>query len=700
MPDITLRILGDAKSAEEALTRTGKSAEEHLGKVDKASAGATSGMKGMVEGFAAVAVVAEVSKDYEDNQKALTTLTQAMRDAGEKDTPKFREELEKAGAAGRSLGFDTSQTSGAIAQLRLAGVDTSKAMEALPTIMDLARAKNITLSDATAAVVKGMQGQGKALKDLNIEMPPHIATSAQLDAANAKIAASTQQVEHDQELYTAAVKAHGPHSKQAEAAAYTLQTAQEKLSGEQQKAADIQKSLGDRTGNLGAVLDTLTGKVGGQAQAHTHDLGVQWDILKAQFNEVGGNVIQNVLMPALTAIMGGLGFVADHANTLVPILGGVAAGFVAWKVAMAAVAIGQFLSSGAGLAVFLVESATQAYISAGGFWAMAAGVLAATWPVVAIVAAIAAVIAVGVLLITHWDQVKATAQKVFPFILPFIWPIVAPIMAIVTAGKFLIDHWRDVLKAGQNMWPLIQVFIWPITFPIGLIVSAGKALISHWGEVWSTAQKVWGGISPFLFPITFPINLIITAGKFLISHWGEVWNTASSIFGKISGFVGGVANGIGSAFVAASNIVSGVFSGIAHIAKSVLNVPIGLINSVIGFIDDKIQIHIPAIGVGPVHTPAFDWNGLNIPKIPSLAGGSDFAYVGPAGVPARIFDNPAGERVQTAQQARDEAAANMRAGIAAAQRGPLNISVVAQTNADAVQISKEIAWQLRTAGAY
>ena len=47
---------------------------------------------------------------------------------------------------------------------------------------------------------------------------------------------------------------------------------------------------------------------------------------------------------------------------------------------------------------------------------------------------------------------------------------------------------------------------------------------------------------------------------------------------------------------------------------------IDVINGFIGFLNG-FQIHIPSIGVGPVQTPAFDWWGLNLSKIPHLAAG-------------------------------------------------------------------------------
>jgi hypothetical protein len=82
-----------------------------------------------------------------------------------------------------------------------------------------------------------------------------------------------------------------------------------------------------------------------------------------------------------------------------------------------------------------------------------------------------------------------------------------------------------------------------------------------------------------------------------------------------------------------------------------------------------------------------------------MASGSGFGYVGPQGMLATVFDNPGGERVQTAQQFRDEMSAAMTLG-AQARGGDTHVMVHAQTNADPHQISREVAWALRTGGRY
>lgn len=73
--------------------------------------------------------------------------------------------------------------------------------------------------------------------------------------------------------------------------------------------------------------------------------------------------------------------------------------------------------------------------------------------------------------------------------------------------------------------------------------------------------------------------------------------------------------GIGSTF-------SGVFGGLEGDVKPPLNAIIHGINTIISGLDG-ISIHIPSVGVGPVHTPGFDWNGMGIPQVPYLARGGD-----------------------------------------------------------------------------
>lgn len=341
--DVVVRVISSTSDAAAGLKKYGQTAQEELGasgrvgKAAKESEGAMGaakeGGKGLLEGLTGLSVaslgfaaaaggIVEVGKGvfeaWNKQDEAVTSLRQAMKDAGEKETPAFESALRKAQLAGEDLGFSEDQTTAALAQMRLAGIDTATAMKDLPTIMDLSRAKGIDLASATTAVVQGMQGQGRALKQLNVELPAAIPKAAALAAAQKQEQAAADAAGKAYTAYSDAVTKHGEGSAQAQAADQKYVDALTKVHDATAKVNQIQADQTDRTGNLAQVMDLLNSKVGGQAQAHTHDLGVMWDSLKSKFNDFAGQAIPYVL-DALGHLLDGFEkFIGWIANDMIP----------------------------------------------------------------------------------------------------------------------------------------------------------------------------------------------------------------------------------------------------------------------------------------------------------------------------------------------------------------------------------------------
>lgn len=149
-------------------------------------------------------------------------------------------------------------------------------------------------------------------------------------------------------------------------------------------------------------------------------------------------------------------------------------------------------------------------------------------------------------------------------------------------------------------WPILA-----IGAVIALVVAGIILAVQHWGQIIDWLKGVWGTIVTFfndrvIFPLQIAFQVFGTAFQ-------GIWD------GVVGGFKGGI-----------NDIISGI-------------------NGFISFID-SIQIHIPSIGVGPIHSPAFDWNGLGIPKIPYLASGGQVgagAFIAGEQGPELIYTNGA-----------------------------------------------------------
>lgn len=251
-----------------------------------------------------------------------------------------------------------------------------------------------------------------------------------------------------------------------------------------------------------------------------------------------------------------------------------------------------------------------------------------------------------------------------------------------------------------------------------------------WSRVWKGLKEIFSGVFKALGGIAKgALNAVKTAVKLGLDAikliWSRIWNAVKKLFEAIfngikaflraewAGFQALVINPIRDAYDGAKNILHklksvfvDVWHGIKDVTKTVWDgiegVVKGAINGIISGINvfiraiDAIQIHIPSIGVGPVKTPSFDWNGLGIPQIPMLAMGgtirsAGFAVVGDAG--PELLKLPAGAQVTPLPRGAAEAALS---GASGGTTVVVNVSVRGSVLAEK-ELAKSIAPAVRDA---
>ena len=208
--------------------------------------------------------------------------------------------------------------------MTMAGLSQKQALAELPQVMDLARAKGLDLATATQVITKGVAGAARGLKEFGVVGLVALPTETALISAHHSLDMQLQTVAQDQQKYNAALDAHGPKSKQAAAAALALNKATETADFTQQKLNTTLNVAWVRTNNLAIIHDSLTKKVGGQAQAATHNLGVEWAIVTAKFNDFAGQAIPAV-ESGIATVLGALGTGISWIMTNVfPVIGEIA----------------------------------------------------------------------------------------------------------------------------------------------------------------------------------------------------------------------------------------------------------------------------------------------------------------------------------------------------------------------------------------
>ncbi|MBD7915234.1 hypothetical protein H9660_08750 [Clostridium sp. Sa3CUN1] len=229
-----------------------------------------------------------------------------------------------------------------------------------------------------------------------------------------------------------------------------------------------------------------------------------------------------------------------------------------------------------------------------------AAMTAVNWPLLIVVAAIGAVIAIGILLYKHWDEIKAKAIE--------IWDKV----------KEKVSEFCDKAKEKFNDFKVKVSEIWD---GIKLKFNDFKTWL---GNVFATD---WSQRFGFLGDI---LNGYLTNVK-------NIFDSVKQIFKGIIDFIAGVFTGNWSrAWQGVKDIFSGIMNGLEAVMKAPLNGIIGLINAAISGLN---KIKIPSIDI-PFFGEVGGW-GFNIPKIPYLAKGGiidspTLAMVGEAGKEAVV----------------------------------------------------------------
>ena len=231
-----------------------------------------------------------------------------------------------------------------------------------------------------------------------------------------------------------------------------------------------------------------------------------------------GDVLTGTVIPAIQSFVG---WIVENQDVLTALGAGILAAVAAYKAYNLAIT-----AYNAIMAVYKVVTAA----SATGTFTLAGAMTALNLPVLAVVAAIGAVVAIGVLLYKNWDTIVAKAQEL---------------------GAKLSQTFENIRAWVGNALSNIAA----------TLQNVGATIMSVLSGWWTNIQNVFNNVrNGFMSVISFITGFFTTA-------WSTAWNTVTNIFGTIWG-------------------------GIVGLVKAPINAVISLINSAIGAIN-SISVTIP-----------------------------------------------------------------------------------------------------------
>lgn len=453
---------------------------------------------------------------------------------------------------------------------------------------------------------------------------------------------------------------------------------------------EIKTALSDITAAIGPALSAAGPAFAGIAQAAVPLVGALADVL-VWFSGLSPQMQQWIVYAvAGAAAVGplalGLGRVATAASGTAGMLGKVAGGFnkvvgaifPVWK---QLTPLGKVLTSFGSVGKIFGTLGKTLFGFAKGVVTVMRIITAAfaSNPIGLLVVAIGIAV---VLIITHWDQVKAAFAAAWAFIKPILtslWQavkgafdaVVGAIQAAVgwitglfqsiwaTVKPIWDTFWAILTLPIRIWWTVVQAYIQIVWAIIQAVFNAiAGFVVPIWQSVWDAVSNAlsvaWGFISGALSAAWGFIVGVFTAIKdTVVGVWTALWGVVRGVWDAVYGFLsGGVArirdvvvgafetmrdkiravwDGIKGIVRGAVDAVQGIASGIWGGLKSVINSGIGLLNSAISGFNKVISAvnRVPGVSVP------------TIPSIPRLADGGivsapTIAMVGEAGPEAVI----------------------------------------------------------------
>lgn len=329
-------------------------------------------------------------------------------------------------------------------------------------------------------------------------------------------------------------------------------------------------------------------------------------------------------------------------------------------------------------------------------WAFNVALAVLTSPITWIIAAIAALIAIGVLLYQNWDTVVEFAKTAWQGLCDFISGICQAI------GEFFSGLWTKLQEIFepigqwfgekfQQAWDaIVNIFSGIGEWFSGVFQGAWDAIVNIFTPIGSWFGQRWADVTSALANIgawftdmfqkawTGLTNIFSKLGSWFGERWADVtsvlanvsswfgnmftsaYNAVKNAFSSIGGFFSGVWSTVQSIFVNAGqkvgSAVGGAFrsavNGVLGTIENVVNGFIGMINGVIGMINK-----IPGVSLG----------GIGYVSLPRLARGGivdspTIAMIGEAGKEAVVPLENTGF-IQTLGRVVSSAVVNAMAGV-------------------------------------
>ena len=515
------------------------------------------------------------------------------------------------------------------AQLKNGGTSidqlAGKTNELIGVAADLAAQFGGTTADAVGALSSALKGERDPIERYGVSLK-----QASIDAKAAELGFQKVGGSFDNEAQQAATlalimeqtaDAHGAFAREGDTLAHQVQVLKAHMGDFAAKAGTL--VLPAVTALASAAIEHL---VPAMEQLTTWARDVALPALKNFADQFTANVVPKVkavaevfqtqVMPRLQA------FIAWISTTAPPALQAFLSFFERFGPAIAAAA-GVIAAFVAGFQAFAkVKAIIEASKVA---WAALNAVMAAN-PIILVIAAIAALVAIFVALYQNnetfrnavnatWEQIKAAAAVVVEWFQTNVVPALEAAWAAIqeawaTYGQpvadLIVNIFTGVAANWDTIWQGISAVVSGVWQVISSVISTVIGVISGIIQVWTSAlsgdwQGVWDGIKQIVTSVWDGIKGVVNGALSIVKGYityamgvisgvfSGVWSSISStVSGAWSGITGTISSGVSSAISLISSLPSRALSALSNIGSTLWNAGKSLIQGFINGISSMI----------------------------------------------------------------------------------------------------------------
>lgn len=611
------RALREAKGS---TTNFSQSATKSIASARKAVTGAALGMGTALVAFAGGSLKTGLEFDSSMSQVAATMgmTMDDLSDSSSQASKDFQRLRDFAQEMGAKTAFSATQAADALNYMALAGYDTDTSISMLPNVLNLAAAGGIDLASASDMVTDAQTALGLTL-DETTEMVDKMAKAssksntsvAQLGEAFLTVGGTAKDLKGGTTELSQVLGILADNGIKGSEGGTALRNVILALEAPTEQARKAMEELGlqvfDSEGNMRSMKDIfsdLNGVLGNMTQGEKTEvlntifnkvdlksvnalLGTnvdRWDELSAaiddskgsaeamadvKLNNLSGDItllksafeglqikVSDELAPAFRVAIKFLTKLIDHADTLGPIILGVATALGVFAVA---------------INISTIVAKTIAAIK--GFF-----LLLSANPIGLIVAAIAGLVVAFVTLYKHNEKFREFVDALWERIKTVIAEAIPKVQEIFDKVKEVFENIKNAVTTAWDT--IVNVVKFAFSVIQAIIETAVTILLVPWQFIWenfgTTITEAWDKIK----------NIISTAVNIISSIITTVFNAIYSVISSILKAIMGVVSSVMSTI---SSIISSIWNAIYSIISSILSRIFGVVSSIWNSISSRVS---------------------------------------------------------------------------------------------------------------